>query len=115
MIAIDGKTSRRRHERAAGKRALPLVSAFASHERLARAVRSHWAIENSLHWVLDVAFKEDLSRLRAGHGATNMAIVRHFALTLVRQAKDKRSIKTRRKHAGWDTSHLKAILNPEPG
>ena len=114
MIAIDGKTSRRRHERAAGKRALPLVSAFASPERLARAVRSHWAIENSLHWVLDVAFKEDLSRLRAGHGATNMAIVRHFALTLVRQAKDKRSIKTRRKRAGWDTSYLKAILNPEP-
>ena len=82
--------------------------------QLASAVRSHWAIENSLHWVLDVAFKEDLSRLRVGHGATNMAIVRHFALNLVRQIKDKRSIKTRRKRAGWDTRYLKAILMPQP-
>ena len=91
-----------------------ITSADLDPERLARAVRSHWAIENSLHWVLDVAFKEDLSRLRVGHGATNMAIVRPFALNLVRPAKDKRSIKTRRKRAGWDTSYLKAILNPEP-
>jgi len=76
----------------------------------AEAVRSHWAIENSLHWVLDVTFKEDLSRLRAGHGATNMAVVRHFALNLVRQAKDKRAIKRRRKMAAWDPLYLADIL-----
>ena len=46
----------------------------------ADAVRSHWAIENNLHWTLDMTFKEDQSRLRVGHGAKNMAIVRHFAL-----------------------------------
>jgi predicted transposase YbfD/YdcC len=68
----------------------------------ATAVRSHWEIENSLHWMLDVTFKEDLSRLRRGHGAANMAVVRHFALNLVRQAKDKRAIKRRRKMAAWD-------------
>jgi len=55
-----------------------ITSADLDPERLARAVRSHGAIENSRHRVLDVAFKEDLSRLRAGHGATNMAIRKAF-------------------------------------
>jgi predicted transposase YbfD/YdcC len=62
----------------------------------ADAVRGHWAIENNMHWTLDMTFNEDQSRLRAGHGAKNMAVVRHFALNLVRQATDKRSIKRRR-------------------
>jgi predicted transposase YbfD/YdcC len=78
----------------------------------ADAVRSHWAIENNLHWTLDVTFKEDQSRLRAGHGAKNMAVVRHFALNLVRQADDKRSIKRRRKRASWDPEYLLQILQP---
>ena len=77
---------------------------------LAQAVRAHWRIENSLHWVLDVVFREDLSRLRKGHGATNMALVRHFALNLVRTATDRRSLKTRRKRASWDHHYLKASL-----
>jgi predicted transposase YbfD/YdcC len=79
-------------------------------EDFAAAVRSHWEIENSLHWMLDVTFKEDLSRLRTGHGAANMAVVRHFALNLVRQAKDKRAIKRRRKMAAWDPTYLAEIL-----
>ena len=78
----------------------------------ADAVRSHWAIENNLHWTLDMAFHEDQSRLRVGHGAKNMAIVRHFALNLVRQADDKRSIKRRRKRASWDPQYLLQILGP---
>src|SRR6266852_2566766 len=57
----------------------------------AAAARGHWAIENKLHWVLDVTFREDLSRLRTGHGAKNMAVVRHFALNLVRQDADRAS------------------------
>jgi predicted transposase YbfD/YdcC len=81
-------------------------------EAFAKAVRSHWAIENSLHWVLDVTFKEDLSRLRTGHGARNMAVVRHFALNLVRQARDKRAIKRRRKVASWNPNYLLDILQP---
>jgi predicted transposase YbfD/YdcC len=76
----------------------------------ADAVRSHWAIENNLHWTLDVTFNEDQSRLRAGHGAKNMAIVRHFALNLVRQVADKRSIKRCRKRASWDPNFLLEIL-----
>jgi predicted transposase YbfD/YdcC len=78
--------------------------------RAAEAIRAHWAIENSLHWVLDVTFGDDQSRLRTGHGAKNMAVVRHFAINLVRTAKDKRSIKLRRKRAGWDPNYLATIL-----
>jgi predicted transposase YbfD/YdcC len=76
----------------------------------AAAVRGHWMIENSLHWVLDVVFKEDLARTRTGHGPANMAVIRHFALNLVRSADDKKSIKLRRKRAGWDTTYLAKIL-----
>jgi predicted transposase YbfD/YdcC len=78
----------------------------------ADGARGHWGIENNLHWTLDVTFKEDQSRLRAGHGAKNMAVVRHFALNLVRQVADKRSIKRRRKCAAWDPKYLLDILGP---
>lgn len=79
-------------------------------EQAAEAVRAHWQIENALHWVLDVTFREDLARLRKGHGAKNMAVVRHFAINIVRNAKDKKSIKLRRKIAGWDTNYLEKLL-----
>ena len=91
-----------------------LCSAAPAPARLAEAVRGHWGIENGLHWVLDVIFKEDQSRLRRGHGAHNMAIVRHFAINLVRLGKGKRSIKTMRKAAGWHPAELARILNPSP-
>jgi predicted transposase YbfD/YdcC len=89
-------------------------SAALSAARAAEAVRSHWAIENSLHWVLDVTFGDDQSRLQTGHGAKNMAVVRHFAVNLVRAAKDKRSIKLRRKRAGWNPDFLATILGHLP-
>ena len=79
-------------------------------ELFARAVRSHWHIENRLHWVLDVVFHEDLNRLRSGHGPQNMATVRHIALNLLRATNDKHSLKVRRKSAGWDTDYLEAII-----
>jgi predicted transposase YbfD/YdcC len=78
----------------------------------AETARGQWAIENNLHWSLDVTFNEDQSRLRAGHGAKNMAVIRHFALNLLRQVQDKRSIKRRRKRASWDTQYLLQILGP---
>ena len=79
-------------------------------DRLAQAVRGHWGVE-SMHWLLDVEFKDDISRFRTGHGAKNMAIVRRFALGLVRATKSKKSVKTTRKSAGWDTRKLCEILN----
>jgi predicted transposase YbfD/YdcC len=78
-------------------------------ERIARAARGHWGVE-SMHWLLDVEFKDDLSRYRSGHGAKNMAVVRRFALNLVRANKTKGSIKTRRKRAGWSPEFLLQIL-----
>jgi predicted transposase YbfD/YdcC len=82
-------------------------------ERAAEAIRSHWGVE-SLHWVLDVVFKEDQSRLRRGYGAQNMALVRRLAFNMVRAGKGRHSIKTTRKTAAWSTDALKAILQPQP-
>jgi predicted transposase YbfD/YdcC len=78
-------------------------------ERLARAARGHWGVE-SMHWLLDVEFGDDLSRYRTGHGAKNMAIVRRFALGLVRASTAKGSVKTRRKTASWSPDALLQIL-----
>jgi predicted transposase YbfD/YdcC len=78
-------------------------------ERLAAGARGHWGVE-SMHWLLDVVFKDDLSRYREGNGAKNMAVVRRFALNLIRINKAKGSIKTKRKAAGWDPNCLLEIL-----
>ena len=79
--------------------------------RLAAAVRSHWAIENRLHWVLDLAFREDESRVRAGHAAENLAVLRHVALNLLRgEPTAKVGIATKRLMAGGDDSYLLAVL-----
>lgn len=86
-----------------------ISSAALTPERAAEAIRGHWGIE-SLHWVLDVIFKEDQSRLRRGHGARNMALVRRLAFNLVRAGRGKRSIKTARKAAGWSPKVLAEIL-----
>ncbi|MBP2290650.1 ISAs1 family transposase [Azospirillum rugosum] len=87
-----------------------ISSAALTAQAAADAVRGHWGIENRLHWVLDVVFGEDQARLRTGHGAKNMVVVRHFAINLVRAVTDKKSIKLRRKAAAWDARYLASIL-----
>ncbi len=74
------------------------------------ATRSHWGIENQLHWVLDVAFREDYSRVRAGNAAENLAVVRHFALNLLRNESSKRSVRAKRLRAAWDEHYLLKVL-----
>src|SRR3981081_1356641 len=86
-----------------------ISSAAPDIERIAAAIRGHWGVE-SMHWLLDVEFKDDLSRYRAGHGAKNMAVVRRFALGLVRANKSKGSVKTRRKSASWNPKFLLEVL-----
>jgi predicted transposase YbfD/YdcC len=76
-----------------------------------RAVRRHWRIENSLHWVLDIAFREDKSRVRVGHAAKNLSILRRIALNLLKQEKTaKVGIKAKRLMAGWDQAYLLKVL-----
>jgi len=76
----------------------------------ARAVRAHWGVENRLHWVLDVIFRDDLARLRTGDGPQNMAIIRHTALNLLSRVSPNISLKNRRKRAGWNVDYLETII-----
>jgi predicted transposase YbfD/YdcC len=89
---------------------LYLCSTVLSAEMFARVVRGHWGIENRLHWMLDMVFREDLMRLRSGNAPENMAIVRHVALNLLSRAKPITSFKNRRKKAGWDVDYLETVL-----
>jgi predicted transposase YbfD/YdcC len=74
-------------------------------------VRSHWGVENSLHWTLDMAFDEDRSRIRKEYGAENFAVLRHIALNLLKQEKTcKRSISGKRLLAGWDENYLRKVI-----
>lgn len=82
-----------------------------SAECLLKAIRSHWGIENGLHWVLDMSFGEDQSRIRKGHAPGNIAVIRHAVLNAIQSIKPKRtSVKQMRKLAGWDNGALANIL-----
>ena len=83
---------------------------------LAHAVRTHWGIENSCHWVLDVVFREDDSRLRTGHAPKNFALLRRCANSLLQQERTlKRGIQNKRLRAAWDRNYLLKVLNcPNP-
>jgi predicted transposase YbfD/YdcC len=90
-----------------------LASFIASAQRMGEIIREHWQIENGLHWVLDVTFQEDQSRIRSRTGATNLATLRRLALTLLKlePTQTKRSIAQRRKRISWDPDYGLRVLS----
>jgi predicted transposase YbfD/YdcC len=100
---VDGKTTTERR--------YFLSSLPVNIETFARAVRSHWGIENKVHWIMDVCFREDQSRARTGYAAENLATLRRLALNLLKQEKTKkRGIRGKQLNAGWDHAYLLRLL-----
>ncbi len=99
----DGETSKERRY---------YISSLTNNaELLAKAIRKHWGIENQLHWVLDLQFNEDDSRIRKDNAPENLAIIRQIALNLLKQEKTaKNGVKNKRKRAGWDNDYLLKVL-----
>ena len=73
-------------------------------------VRSHWAIENSLHWVMDMLFRDDECRVRTNHAPANFTTIKHMAHNLLRKAPAKSSLRSRRKAAAWDDDFLASLV-----
>jgi hypothetical protein len=77
---------------------------------VAPLIRAHWAVENSLHWILDMVFRDDECRLRTDNAPANFTTLKHMALNLIRRAQSKDSIRLRRKVAAWDDEFLVSLI-----
>ena len=100
-VEKDGKTTPERHYH--------LLSIDDVNE-YALAARSHWGVESSLHWCLDVTFREDHSRMRADHTAENFCVVRHIVLNVLKSMDDKMSVARRRRHCAYDDDYLEKVI-----
>lgn len=110
IIRIESKVEQK--EKTIQETRYYISSLPANAEKINNAIRSHWGIENSLHWVLDMSFGDDQSRIRKGNAPENITVIKHLALNLLTKAREKRqSIKRLRKTAGWDDHTLRKIIN----
>jgi predicted transposase YbfD/YdcC len=106
------RSERRIGEETSAETRLFISSCPPEAKQVMRYIRSHWEIENKLHWVLDMAFREDESRVRQGYAAENLAILRHLCLNLLKQETTaKVGIKAKRLKAGWDMNYLLKVLS----
>jgi predicted transposase YbfD/YdcC len=87
-----------------------VLSCWLSAAKLLDVVRTHWSIENQLHWVLDVVFDEDSARNRKDHGPENLAVLRKLALNILRSHPDQASLRRKVKRAGWNNAFLLSLL-----
>jgi len=100
---IDGKTTKETR--------YYITNIGADAERLGKAIRIHWGIENSVHWVLDVIFEEDMSLITTGHAAENFSVLKRLTLNMLRlDANSKTSLKGKRRKAGWNNAYLAQLL-----
>ena len=95
----QGRTGDALHQLAAGRR-----------QAVGHAVRSHWGVENGLHWVMDMVFRDDECRIRSAHAPANFATIKHMASNLLRRGKGKHSMRASRHIAGWDEDFLYSLL-----
>lgn len=118
-LSFVARVVRQRHVQATGKTSTETAYYIGSDKAATAAttgknIRRHWGIENQLHWVLDLAFREDEARHRAKNTAANMTTLRHFALNLIKSDKKRKlGVANARKRAGWDRSYLVSLLTGE--
>jgi len=110
IIKIDSSRFFKSTKKQENSTRIYISSLDASAENFQEYIRSHWGIENKLHWCLDVAFREDASRKRAGDSAQNFSVINKIALTMLKKDTLKASIMTKRLNAGWNETYLKKIL-----
>lgn len=86
------------------------ITSLTNVEAVSKVARNHWGIESSLHWCLDMTFHEDLSRIRKDNSAENMAVIRHIALTILKNMNDKMSVARRGRHCAYDDDYLASVM-----
>ena len=111
-LAAIGKVERTREtlNKTTCETAYYLLSAPLTPERFNAVVRSHWGIENRLHWRLDVVMNEDQDRSRLGHGPHNLAVLRHMAVNVMQKDGERGSLRGKIKRAGWDDAYLARLM-----
>jgi predicted transposase YbfD/YdcC len=106
------RTERRIGDKEGTKTRYFVSSAQMKAKAFLKAKRSHWSIENRLHWILDIAFREDMSRVRKDHAPENLAVLRHMAIIMLKQEKTaKVGIHAKRLQAGWDEDYPLKVLS----
>lgn len=111
LVMVERHRKENKESEFSTERHFYITSLEADAEKLATMIRQHWGVENSLHWVLDVTYKEDQCRARKRHAASNLSTLRKWTLNIFERAAGKASIRTKQKKAAWDHDYLLKLLD----